>query len=331
MIRDGWTTVPLEELCHFRLGAGSPRSIKGTVMVTFPLSSLVTYRLPGDWPRTADREQLDQHGGGTRLRAKPVQPGATVFEKIGEALKAERLRLAVETYGDGQQPHGRNSQESADAKFLYYLMGTVGLSDWAEGSALPFLRQGDLARIPVVIPIHLDEQRRIAAVLGALDDLIQSNRRVADDALRLARQLALRASEIVPLTALAVAESPRLMKPTGPFEHFSLPAYDDDGLTKVRQWGNHQERQTAPDRAGGTGISTQPSDSTGLDGVPVEDPSGWRLHGVRVAAWPTGDRQRRSLGTVQRCNGSRHRCRAELRARLVVISASTRSPYLPSL
>ena len=64
-----------------------------------------------------------------------------------------------------------------DAKFLYYLMQTLNLNSWRSGSGQPLLNQTTLSSIPVSVPSPL-EQRRIAHVLGTLDDKIELNRRM---------------------------------------------------------------------------------------------------------------------------------------------------------
>ena len=66
----------------------------------------------------------------------------------------------------------------ADTRFLYY--ATSGAGVWPRrGSAQPFISQGDARAMRIVLPADVDEQRHIASILGALDDKIDSNRRLA--------------------------------------------------------------------------------------------------------------------------------------------------------
>lgn len=64
-------------------------------------------------------------------------------------------------------------------QFYYYLFrSSIGrdlVESIVEQVAAAGIRASDLARLPVPVP-PLDEQRRIAGVLGALDDLIETNR-----------------------------------------------------------------------------------------------------------------------------------------------------------
>lgn len=64
-----------------------------------------------------------------------------------------------------------------DPKFAYYWFLGNDLSAYNSGSVQPMLNRNYIANVPISIP-PLAEQRAIAATLGALDDKIESNRRV---------------------------------------------------------------------------------------------------------------------------------------------------------
>ena len=69
------------------------------------------------------------------------------------------------------------AQPNVSQRFIYYLLKYLPLAHHRSGSAQPLLTQRSLKPIscPAVPP---DEQRRIAAVLGALDDKIELNRKM---------------------------------------------------------------------------------------------------------------------------------------------------------
>lgn len=62
-----------------------------------------------------------------------------------------------------------------DPRWVYHLLDLIDFSGYNSGSAQPSLNRNFLARIPVLVP-DVATQRRIGAVLGALDDLIEANR-----------------------------------------------------------------------------------------------------------------------------------------------------------
>ena len=79
-----------------------------------------------------------------------------------------------------------------DAKFVSYQLLESRHRQWilqhAAGTTMPSLNEGIIQEIPITLP-SLDEQRAIAAVLGALDDKIEQNRRTARTLERLARAI----------------------------------------------------------------------------------------------------------------------------------------------
>lgn len=63
-----------------------------------------------------------------------------------------------------------------ETRFAYYLLQNANLNHYAGGSAQPLLTQTNLKSIEFSVP-PLETQQRIAAILGAYDDLIEVNRR----------------------------------------------------------------------------------------------------------------------------------------------------------
>ncbi len=130
----------------------------------------------------------------TKLRLKPSPAGSIVFAKIGEGLKAERLRILTRPTILDNNMMAAVPSSNADASFLFFLLEHLHIADYAEGSALPYLRASDLSNLPVALPV-IDEQRGIAATLGALDDKIESNRRSQVTGEKLIRSLVTAALE----------------------------------------------------------------------------------------------------------------------------------------
>jgi type I restriction enzyme S subunit len=64
-----------------------------------------------------------------------------------------------------------------DERFAFYFLKAIDFSGYNSGSAQPSLNRNFIYSIPVRIP-PLAEQKAIAAVLGALDDKIELNRRM---------------------------------------------------------------------------------------------------------------------------------------------------------
>lgn len=69
----------------------------------------------------------------------------------------------------------------AEPGFLYFLLRYIGIAQFTEGTALPYLKQSVLDAAMCRIPSRA-EQRAIAEVLGALDDKIAANTKLAHTA-----------------------------------------------------------------------------------------------------------------------------------------------------
>ena len=67
--------------------------------------------------------------------------------------------------------------ELADTHFLAYLLLTMHLGQLSAQSAQPGLSVQTLSKLEISLP-SLEEQRRIAGILGAIDDKIENNRRI---------------------------------------------------------------------------------------------------------------------------------------------------------
>ena len=124
--------------------------------------------------RVADEhvERLARH----RLRA-----GDIVYSRRGDV---EKCALVTDDQADWLCGTGcllvRVQGPTVDARCLAYLLSLSSTRAWisqhAVGATMPNLNTGILREVPVVLPL-IDEQRGIAATLGALDDKIESNRR----------------------------------------------------------------------------------------------------------------------------------------------------------
>lgn len=81
----------------------------------------------------------------------------------------------------GQRLFGLKTNGVCYSKYLYYYMTTVRfqseLKNRATGTTVVGLRQPELLKCTISLP-SFDEQRKIAAILGALDDKIELNRRI---------------------------------------------------------------------------------------------------------------------------------------------------------
>lgn len=249
-----WTPTSMGDICMFRAGTAFPKRFQGEMHGEIPFikvsdlkhrANSLYIRHSANWVDMITVEHL---------KASLLYPGTIVFAKIGEGLKAERFRLVARPTCIDNNLMGAIPQ-GVDAHFLYYLMVHTGVAHLVEGSALPYLRQSDLERIPVCVPPN-DEQRRIAGVLGALDDKIESNQAVVTRAEQLIDAIAEQKATVLPTVALSevCSLSKSTWKPeTSPdqtVQLFSLPAFDGGAVPEQVPVSSIKSNKTLMDRPG---------------------------------------------------------------------------------
>jgi len=174
-----WQVQLLGDLSRFSAGSAFPKELQGNLAGEIPFIKVSDMSLPGNERRITRANNWISAEVARQRRARPFPAGSSVFAKIGEALKSERIRVLSRPTAIDNNMMAATATELADPSFLSYLLREIGLTSLAHGSALPYLRQRDLEKVPVLVP-GLPEQRRIAGVLGAFDDLIDTNTQLAE-------------------------------------------------------------------------------------------------------------------------------------------------------
>jgi type I restriction enzyme S subunit len=111
-----------------------------------------------------------------------LNAGDIVFGRKGAVERSAQVQPDEDGYFLGSDGiRIRLNVEECDPKFISYQLQTPAHRSWmiqhAAGTTMPSLNEGIIRRIPIVLP-PLAEQKAIAAVLGALDDKIELNRRM---------------------------------------------------------------------------------------------------------------------------------------------------------
>ena len=128
-----------------------------------------------------------------RLKRFHLRKGDIIYPRRGDISKRALIeeREAGWLCGTGCLRIRPNTSVT-DPKFLAYYLSHPDVCAWIEGNAvgatMPHLNTGLAGSVPVVCP-PIEEQRAIAATLGALDDKIEVNRRMAATLEEMARAL----------------------------------------------------------------------------------------------------------------------------------------------
>jgi type I restriction enzyme, S subunit len=168
-----WNLKRLDALCDVLQGYGFPEVLQGKINGKYPfckvsdISRAVAENggLLGEASNYIDEIELKQ------LRAKLIPRGATVFAKIGEALRLNRRAYVLkECLIDNNVTGLKAINGKAIDYFVYQLSQLIDLNKHC-GGAVPSVNKSTLEEIKVIAP-SLEEQQKIADCLSSLDDLI---------------------------------------------------------------------------------------------------------------------------------------------------------------
>lgn len=131
-------------------------------------------------------ENMLPNKGGV-CEAANVPSGTVIEYKVGDILISnirpyfQKIWRADRNGGCSADVLCIRAKENVDSKYLYYLLSQQAFFDYvmsgAKGCKMPRGDKKQIMQWPVTLP-PLDEQRRIAGILGSLDDKIELNRRL---------------------------------------------------------------------------------------------------------------------------------------------------------
>jgi type I restriction enzyme S subunit len=220
-----------------------------------PLSAAQRAERPGPYPYWGANGPFDTVEDflfdGARVLV--AEDGNTVVRRDGRGT----VHWATGRYWVNNHAHVLNVKDGNDLRWLFYALSHAHVRDFVTGSAQPKLSMGSLKRLPLRVP-PCDEQRRIAAVLGTVDDKVESNRGLAAVATEVVGEMYRHRfagrTETVPFSSYATLTKRQVQPSSEPdalFEHFSIPAFDAGALPELAPGSTMLSGKTAlPEQQG---------------------------------------------------------------------------------
>lgn len=209
-----WSTVQLHEVAELTGG----HAFKSSEYSEQGMFILRTLNISDDCSIDQENAKFIPHSLVEQYRRFELEQNDTLFVMVGATLgKVGFVRentLPALLNQNMWRVRARNGR--IDPIYLHYCFRhfSKGPLEWMSGSARGFVRRDDYRKLEIPLPNH-KEQREIAAVLGALDDKIELNRKTAATLEAMAR--ALFRSWFVdfdPVTAKSEGRAPAHMPPT---------------------------------------------------------------------------------------------------------------------
>ena len=169
-----WKTYKLGDIVQFN---PTERISKGSLAKKVSMDKLTPYC------REVSGYEVETFTGGMKFRN-----GDTIMARITPCLENGKTSL-VSFLDDNEVGFGsteyivfRAIEEVTDSKFVYYFVTSpafrnVAIKSMVGSSGRQRVQQSVLEDLEVALP-SLEEQRRIAGILGAIDDKIENNRRI---------------------------------------------------------------------------------------------------------------------------------------------------------
>ena len=186
------------------------------------------------------------------IQRSKVEQYDILFSMIGTVGNIHRVTIPIVDFAVKNMGIFKMGGDANKSLWMYYWLQSPIAQEYIQsritGSTQGYLTLGNLRDFPVCVPL-LEEQRRIAGILGAIDDKIENNRRINDNLEQQAQALykqwfvdnrsddweEIKLGDIIEISKKSItpAQSENTI-----FEHYSLPAFDD-GIQPVFEKGKY--------------------------------------------------------------------------------------------
>ncbi len=173
-----WEYAPLATVCTVLQGYGFPESLQGKENGKYPFCKVsdISRAVAENGSMLGEAANYIDDAELAELRARIVPKGATVFAKIGEALKLNRRAFVQRPCLIDNNVVGIKAIDGeANDYFIYLLSQQIDLNEHC-GGAVPSVNKSTLEAIKISIPGYA-EQAIIANCLSSLDELIAAQGR----------------------------------------------------------------------------------------------------------------------------------------------------------
>lgn len=170
------SAVNLGSIASFRAGYVFPKKDQGNDDGEIPFIKVSDFNIPGNESRIVLANNYVSKEYVRERKLKTFPAGTIVFAKIGVALLSDRIRILTRPTLIDNNLMGCMAK-GVNEKYLSCLLEQTHLSRYADGSALPFLKQSTIEQVSVeVFPDAV--QNRIGNFIDSLDMKVEVNNRI---------------------------------------------------------------------------------------------------------------------------------------------------------
>lgn len=184
----GWRWVKLGNTANIVNGFGFPNHLQGNTKLKFPFVKVADMNLEGNETYITHATNTVDEATLQELGAQAYPPGTVIFPKVGGAIATNKKRiLAVQATFDNNIM-GVVPGNSILSEWTYWVLESIDLSTMSRVTAVPSIRQSDIASLTIPYP-PMTEQKRIVAKVWDLSGEIERARTAYEAQLEAARAL----------------------------------------------------------------------------------------------------------------------------------------------
>jgi len=174
-----WSIVRLGDIATSKGGFGFPLDRQGKKDGEYPFFKVSDMNLPGNEKFMRFSNNWIDSPTLKELKAKTFPRSAIVFPKIGAALLTNKKRMLVRDSVIDNNVMAVVVDDGSEClpEYLYQWFLTLDLGPIANPGTVPSLTSGRLEEVALPLP-SLPEQRKIAAVLGLMQQAIEQQERL---------------------------------------------------------------------------------------------------------------------------------------------------------
>lgn len=165
--------VNICEVADVVSGFGFPKDEQGILTEDVPFLKVSDMNLTGNevliktWNNTVSRATL------SKLKAKAFPKYTIIFPKIGAAIATNKKRMLTKPSTLDNNVMGLVTNSKIVPEYLYYVVSSINISEWASDSALPSINKSTVEKVKIPLP-PIEIQRKIVAELDGYQKIIDA-------------------------------------------------------------------------------------------------------------------------------------------------------------
>ena len=180
VVSSNWPMVKLGDITEVVSGNGFPKDLQGDKNGEFPFYKVSDMNLAGNESSMFTSNNYVTHQVVSEQNWKLVSSNTVIFPKIGAAIATNKKRMLTTESLFDNNVMGLVCGDQVDKRYLYYILQSINLSQWASESNPPSIRKTTVEQFSIPLP-PLSIQKEIVSEIEQYQKIIDGARQVVDN------------------------------------------------------------------------------------------------------------------------------------------------------